>query len=267
MFNNNSMGPADFAAMSGGGNWGFGGDGIWGFFLIALLFGMWGGNGFFGNGWGGNNSGGAQAGFYATQADLQRGFDQAALTNQVSSIAAQLEHGIQDPGYMISNSFAQAELSRANNQAALLAQMNNLAMMEMQDTNLTQSAVSDTANATQMALMTGFNQQQSNFAQVRYDMATSDCAIKTAINQAAQDIMQNDNANYRQLHDEMIANQIASLNETIRNKDAIISDLRLAASQANQNQLLINELRPAPVPAYPAPNPYSYMGGSPCMFN
>ena len=256
MFNNNSMGPADFAAMSGGGNWGFGGDGIWGFFLIALLFGMWGGNGFFGNGWGGNNSGGAQAGFYATQADLQRGFDQAALTQQVASIATSLEHDMRDPGYMITNSFAQAELSRANNQAALMAQINNNAVADIQN-----------ANMLNMAIMGSANQEQANTAQIRYDMATSDCAIKTAIEQAAQQIMLNDNANYRSLHDEMIANQIATLNETIRNKDAIISDLRLAASQANQNQLLIDQLRPAPVPAYPAPNPYSYMGGSPCMFN
>ena len=236
MFNSdNSMGPADFEAMAGNGFGGFGGDGIWGFFLLALLFGMWGGNGW---GWGNNGgSNGAQAGFYATQADLQRGFDQAALTQQVGNIAMSLEHDMRDPGYMITNSFAQAELSRAQNQAALMSQL----------------------NTNQMAIMNAQNQEQANTAQIRYDMATSDCSIKTAIEQAAQNIMQNDNANYRQLHDEMIANRMADLNETIRRQEAQINGLQLAASQAAQNQYLINELRPAPVPSYPASNLYGYM--------
>lgn len=253
MFNSdNSMGPADFAAMTGNNGFGgFGGDGIWGFFLLALLFGMWGGNGW---GWGNNgNNSGAQAGFYATQADLQRGFDQAALASKIDNLGLSLEHGIKDPGYMISNSFAQAELSRANNQAALLSQMNNIAMMEMQDTN-----------ATNMAIMANGNQEQANTAQIRYDMATSDCAIKNAISQAAQEIMLNDNNNYRSLHDEMVADKIAALNETIRRQDAQISGLQLAASQAAQNQYLINELRPAPVPSYPASNLYGYMSQCPC---
>ena len=240
MFNSdNSMGPADFAAMSGNGFGGFGGDGIWGFFLLALLFGMWGGNGW---GWGNNSSNGAQAGFYATQADLQRGFDQAALTQQVGNIAMSLEHDMRDPGYMITNSFAQAELSRAQNQAALMAQL----------------------NTNQMAIMNAQNQEQANTAQIRYDMATSDCSIKTAIDQAAQNIIQNDNANYRQLHDEMIANRMADLNETIRRQEAQINGLQLAASQAAQNQYLINELRPAPVPSYPASNLYGYMNCNGC---
>jgi len=244
--NNNSMGPADFAAMMGNGGFGgFNGDGIWGWFLIALLFGMWGGNGFFGNGWGGGNSGGAQAGFYATQADLQRGFDQAALANKIDNLGLSLEHGIKDPGYMVTNSFNQAELSRAANQAALLAQMNNIAMTEMQDTN-----------ALQIGTMNGFNQQQANFAQVRYDMATSDCAIKTAINQAVQDINANSNANYRQLHDELVADKVAALQAKIADQQNEIGGLRLAASQAAQNQYLIDQLRPAAVPAYQVPNPY-----------
>lgn len=261
MFNgNNSMGPADFAAMMGGNGFGgFGGDGFWGFFLLAIIFGMWGGNGFFG-GWGGNGgSNGAQAGFYATQADLQRGFDQAALANKIDNLGLSLEHGIKDPGYMITNSFNQAELSRSANQAALLQQMNNIAMTEMQDTNNLGNLVTTTANQTQMGFMGGFNQQEANFAQVRYDMATSDCAIKNAISQAAQDIMLNDNNNYRALHDELIADKLAQKDETIRRQDAMIANLQLAASQAAQNQYLVNTLRPTPVPSYPAMNLYGYM--------
>lgn len=38
--------------------------------------------------------------------------------------------------------------------------------------------------------------------------------------------------------------------------------LRLAASQAKQNEYLINELRPCPIPAYITCNPYAYT--NPC---
>jgi hypothetical protein len=38
--------------------------------------------------------------------------------------------------------------------------------------------------------------------------------------------------------------------------------LRLAASQARQNQYLINELRPCPIPAYITCNPYAASYGS-----
>ena len=270
MFNsNNSMGPADFAAMMGGnGGWGgFGGDGFWGFFILAIIFGMWGGNGFFG-GWGGNGgNNGAQAGFYATQADLQRGFDQAALANKIDNLGISLENGIKDPGYMITKSFYDAEISRSNNQAALLQQMNSIAMTEMQDTNALSTLVSSSANQTQMGMMGGFNQQEANFAQVRHDMATSDCAIKNAISQAAQEIMLNDNQNYRALHDEFIADKLAQKDETIRRQDAMIANLQLAASQAAQNQYLVNTLRPTPVPSYPAMNLYGYMNPNcPCQY-
>lgn len=42
-------------------------------------------------------------------------------------------------------------------------------------------------------------ENRQSIAQVRYDMATDACAIKTAINEMGQQIMQNDNANYRAL--------------------------------------------------------------------
>ena len=38
--------------------------------------------------------------------------------------------------------------------------------------------------------------------------------------------------------------------------------LRLAASQARQNQYLVNELRPCPVPAYITCNPYAASWGA-----
>ena len=57
----------------------------------------------------------------------------------------------------------------------------------------------------------------------------------------------------REILDFLVKDKIATL-------QAENADLRLAASQGRQNAYLINELRPAPVPAYTVPNPYAYPG-------
>ena len=78
---------------------------------------------------------------------------------------------------------------------------------------------------------------------VRYDMATDACAIHTAINQASQNIMQNFNANYRALHDEITAIQMAAKDEKIAEQASLINALNLSASQSNQNAYLVEQMK------------------------
>ena len=78
---------------------------------------------------------------------------------------------------------------------------------------------------------------------VRYDMATDACAITTAINQASQNIMQNCNANYRALHDEITAIQMAAKDEKIAEQANLINALNLSASQSNQNAYLVEQMK------------------------
>ena len=81
---NGGMSPADVVALTNGGNGCFGGfEGIIYLALIAGLFGGFGGFGF-----GGGNAAAAMNG-YATQADMQRGFDaQNSMANQRETLAA-----------------------------------------------------------------------------------------------------------------------------------------------------------------------------------
>ncbi len=58
---------------------GFGGEGFWGLILIAIILFGFGGVG----GFGGNRGGGT-----ATVGDLQRGFDTAAVTNEIDALVA-----------------------------------------------------------------------------------------------------------------------------------------------------------------------------------
>ena len=121
-----------------------------------------------------------------------------------------------------------------------------MGIANMQDTN---------ALSTQLAQCCCENRQGQ--ADIKYAMATDTCAITTAINQAAQQIMQNDNANYRQLHDEQVAIQMQAKDAKIQEQASLINSLNLAQSQANQNQYLVSTLRPSPVPAYTVQNPWA----------
>ena len=157
----------------------------------------------------------------ATQADIQRGFDTQAVTSKLNG----LENGLCDGFYAMNTS--------------LLTGLNTL------QNAIQQNTVSNMQNANSLSsqLSNCCCENREAISQVRYDMATDTCAITTAINQASQNIMQNCNANYRQLHDEIVAIQMANKDEKIAEQAATIQALNLAASQQAQNAYLIQQLR------------------------
>lgn len=81
-------------------------------------------------------------------------------------------------------------------------------------------------------------------------------AIQVAISNQTQALMQNQNDNYRALHDEIVANRMEDMRTENANLRSQIQALNLAASQANQNTYLVNQLRPCPQPAYIVANPF-----------
>lgn len=134
--NSDGLSASDVALLSGNNgnnNCGWGGDmlGMLALFFLFSMFG-WGGFGGWGGGFGGNGAGGAMMGF-ATQADLQRGFDTQTIVGKLDGIT----HGICDSttavlgavngvGTTVMQGFAQAELSRCNQQAALMQQLTTM---------------------------------------------------------------------------------------------------------------------------------------------
>lgn len=88
-----------------------------------------------------------------------------------------------------------------------------------------------------------------------YNMSRGFCDISNVINMQTRDIIDNANANYRGLMDFMVQSKI----DALRSEN---ESLRLSASQAAQNQYLINQLRPSPIPAYPSCNPWASVYGS-----
>ena len=227
----NEMTPADIAAVTGNcGNGMFGGDGAW-WLIVLFLF-------IFAGGWGNGMRGGTgvQDGYVLASdfANIERKIDtvNGGLCDGFYA-TAQLAAGINQN---LAGGFANAELSRANQQAALMAQLNSMAMANQQ-------CCCDT---------------RAQLADVNYNIATTGCATTNAINQAVQAIVQNDNANYRSLHDEIVANKVEALQDRICEQNQQINALQLAASQSAQNQYLISQLHPTPVPSFPASNLYGY---------
>lgn len=239
MFNSSAPSIADIAAVTGGGNngWGNNGDGWWVLIILFALFGGWGRGGVFGNG---NGSG--CDGACATVGDIQRGFDNQGVMNKLNGI----EQGLSQLGY--------SDLQQFGNIS------NGLCQLGYQTQNaITQAQIAQmqSANALQSQLADCCCENRAAIAQVRYDMSTDACAIQNAITSAARDITDNQNANYRALHDEIIANRMEDKNEQIADLRSQVQALNLAASQQNQNRYLIDQLRPCPTPAYVTANPWA----------
>jgi hypothetical protein len=73
----------------------FGGDGAW-WLIVLFLFAFC---GWENNGWGNNGNGGGYAATAATQADIQRGFDNSAVISKLDGI----NNGICDGFYAVNN--------------------------------------------------------------------------------------------------------------------------------------------------------------------
>lgn len=245
----NSYGGAslsDIAALMGNRNgMGMDGGGWWAWIILLVLFGD---NGF---GFGSGNRNNTNS-VPATAGDLQRGFDTQTVVNKLNG----LENGLCSLGYDqlgqmngIQQSIAQLGFMLQNT-----AQQNEMA--NMQRSFAAQQQASDCCCENRAAI-----------AQVRYDMSTDTCAITTAIKDAAQSIMLNDNNNYRQLHDEMIAMQMAAKDETIASLRSKLDRCDSRADLAETAMQIQNYIRPQVNPAFIVPNPYAWNNGNCCNNN
>lgn len=208
-----------------GGGFGWGGDGAWLIilFLIFAVFG-WGGNG-----WGNNagNSGGVVDGYVLTS-------DFANVERKIDSVNQGLCDGFYQQAQLVNgtnmamaNGFAQAELSRSNQQAALMQQLTAMQMQAAECCCNTQRSIEG----------------------VRYDMAAQACDTRNTVQNATRDIIDNANSNSRAILDFLTQSKLQDLQSENQG-------LKLAASQAAQNSYLVSQLRPSPIPAYTVQNPY-----------
>lgn len=226
---------SDVALLSGrnGNNDGFGdGMGAW-WIIVFIIFAFmgFGRNGF--GGFGGGNGLGAMDNYVLASdfATIQR-----QLSDGFSDLTAQsryIQNGLCDGFYAMNTSLLNG-----------FAGVNNSIMTNGYETrNAIQGVSSQLANCC-CSLEKG--QMETNYLN-----AQNTCALQNTMNMNTRDIVDTVNANYRALHDEIVANRIEDKNAQIQAQQNEINSLRLAASQERQNNYLISQLGPkCPEPAY-----------------
>ena len=220
------MGYALGADSGGNRDGGFGGnfgEGLWAVIILAILFGRGGFGGFGGLGGGGCGDNGC-----ATQADVRAAVDQQTLISKLD----QQTYGLADSTYALNNTIVNG-FNGVDRAVCTLGYNNQMGF-----------------NSLSAQLASCCCETQRSIDGVNYNMQSGFNAMNTAICGQTRDIIENQNANYRALMDYMVREKMDALR-------AENSDLRLRASQAAQNQYLVDQLRPCPVPAYITCNPFA----------
>ncbi len=209
-----------------GDGWGMGGMGGMGMFLPFMFM-----NGGFG-GFGGNGCGCGNNNANAIEASIQRGFDTQSIIGKLDGI----NNGLCDGFYAVNTSILNAQSGIQNSLCqgfngvntnimqgnfGLQQAINNASVANMQGQNALQSQLANCCCETQRAI-DGLN----------YNMATNTCAITNQMNNNTRDIIESNNAGTRAILDYLCQDKISTLQSENQ-------ALRLAASQANQNNVLM----------------------------
>lgn len=222
----------------GFGNSGFGGD--WGWIILLLLIG-WGNNG-----WGGNGFGGGAGGFAADGAMLYPWMNQAEITTDgfrdqmLNNNVTSIRDSIGNLSTQLCNCCSDVQMSLANGFAGV-----------EQGANARQIANMQTAFGLQNAVNSGFNALGSQFADcccenrlasadLKYTIATENCADRAAISDGIRDVIANQTANTQRILDQLCSDKIDAKNDEIAQLRQELLYSRGQASQIAQNSTIIN---------------------------
>ena len=240
----------------GGGN-GFGNSfgGDWGWIILLLLLAGVGNNGWgggFGGGVGGFAADGAMLYPWMNQAEITTdGFRDQMLNNNVTSI----RDGIGNLSTQLCNCCSDVQMSLANGFAGV-----------EQGANARQIANMQTAFGLQNAVNSGFNALGSQFADcccenrlgiadLRYTIATENCADRAAISDGIRDVIANQTAGVQRILDQLCSDKIDAKNDEIAQLRQELLYSRGQASQVVQNSTIIdgiyNRLNQCPVGTVP----------------
>lgn len=237
------MWPWMMGAGMGMGGMGWGGIGEW----IPLLFLA----GIFG--WGNGGWGGGDRGNCATQADLAAGFNNSAVLNKLNDITIGQANAINynNQGFSGLNTTVMSGFHGVDNAICTLGYQaqQGFSGLSRELANCccdTRTAIAGVNTGIERAGWSLSKQiadcccdvEKMNL-QNRFDAAQANCGTLAAIDKLGDRIIG------------YLSNQ-----ETQNLRDEVQA-YRLKASQAQQNEYLINQLRPCPVPAYLTCNPYA----------
>lgn len=275
------MTPADIAAVTGGyrgGGGGFGDDNgnAWWviLFIILAMSGAWGNNG---NG-GGMNGGGGWNGSMPwilnnTDNDVERGFDQMATTNGIQNLQNAVTSGFANASTQLCNCCGDIQMALCNGFAGVNQTVNGGFANAETAANARQMANMQQGFGIQTAITGGLNNLSTQFADcccenrlasadLKYTIATENCADRYEAAQNTRDIIENANRNNQSILDKLCQLELDAKNDKISDLERQLTMANLAASQIAQTaeiqrgqvgevDALYQRLRDCPVPTQP----------------
>lgn len=223
------------------GNSGFmNGDGWWAIILFALIFG-YGRNGF-GGGFGGFGGGSGIGENYVLATDF------ATIERKLDSIS----NGICDSTFALNNTINNGFFGVQNTLCQGFNGINQSISTEFRGLD---NRICDLG----YALKDCCCQTQRAIDGVNYNIATQFGGLNNTLCGLGRDIIENQNNNYRLIHEELVANKLEAKNDRIAELQDKLYRADLRASQAQQSNYItdtiLNKLSPCPNPAYIVPNP------------
>lgn len=261
---------SDIAAVMDGGSGGggrgngFGDGGGWWILLLFILL------GYGGRGWGNQGNGGQGGGttYVAGGNELYPWLNQSNQINDgfrdqmLNTTVNGIQQGVNNLSTQLCNCCGDIQMALANGFAGV-----------EQGANARQNANMQQAFAAQTAMMQGFNNLQSQFADCccenRLGLANlnatilqENCADRAAISDGFRDVLTNQNANTQRILDQMCSDKIDAKNEKIADLERQLTMANLAASQIaqtaqimqgqnNEVDALYQRLRDCPVGTMP----------------
>ena len=178
---------------------------------------------------------------------------QSSVTNGFVDTAAALCNGFAGVNASIANGFAQAEI--ANNARQIADMQTNFGLQS------------------QLAQCCCDNRLAS--ADLKYTIATENCADRTALADGLRDVLESQSAGVQRILDTMCQDKIDAKNERIADLERQLTMANLAASQSAQTAAILANndaqtnaleqyLAPVPRPAYIVQNPNGCGCGNTC---
>lgn len=249
------------AGMNNGGfGNGFGQDGWW----VLLLFLLIGGNGW-GNGFGGGFGGNDLYPWMNQSNQINGGFRDQMINDNVTEIRS----GVNNIQTQLCNGFSDVQMGLANGFAGVEQGANARQIANMQQAFAAQTAVTQGMNDIGMSLQNCCCENRAGLADLKYTVATENCADRTAAYQNTRDIIDSQTRGTQAILDKLCQLELDGVKAQVNAKDDRIADLQrqlseanLSASQTAQNAFisqgfanevdaLYNRLSNCPVPSTP----------------
>lgn len=256
------VGPTGYG--NNGGFGGFGGDWAW---IIILLLAF---NGGFG-GWGGMGNWGAMGmmdggfGLYPwlnNSQNINDGFRDQMLNTTLTGIQNSVTSGFGDVQTALCGGFAGVNATVNNAQNALAQQLYTNQISDLERSFAAQTASTQGMNSIQSALSNCCCENRAGLADVKYTIATENCADRAALSDGIRDLLAATQNQTQTILTQMCNDKLEAKNDLIAQlrqellfaRGQASQDVQTAtirAGQATTANQLVQELRSCPVPSMP----------------